>query len=401
MLSFFRRLTKTKLGMAIMTILPIGALAGFALGDISNFGSGNIGFGMGSSTLVRVGDQQVSEREMSEAMQRRLQEVRKQKPDADYATIAPDFETILSALVDQRALIAFANKFGFPLSKRLVDAEIAQIPGTKGLNGQFSEQAYQQFLAQQRLSDSEVRQIIAGGLLQRLLLTPVATNARVSVGMASPYASMLLESREGEVAAVPVDAFKAGLNPTDADLQRFYAANRNRYMIPEQRVLRLARIGQEQVAGVTASDQEIAAYYNSNTATYGAKDMRSLSQAVVADQASANAIAAKVKAGASARRGRGKRGGHLAQGPDPRGLCRDRRRQDGGGGLQRADRRRRRPDPVGLRVGRGQGRFGQDGGRQVAGPGAFRNRREAQPRQAQAGDRGRGRQGPERPRRRQ
>jgi peptidyl-prolyl cis-trans isomerase D len=299
MLSFFRRLTKTKLGMAIMTILPVGALAGFALGDISNFGSGNIGFGMGSSTLVRVGDQQVSEREMSEAMQRRLQEVRKQKPDADYATIAPDFETILSALVDQRALIAFANKFGFPLSKRLVDAEIAQIPGTKGLNGQFSEQAYQQFLAQQRLSDSEVRQIIAGGLLQRLLLTPVATNARVSVGMASPYASMLLESREGEVAAVPVDAFKAGLNPTDADLQRFYAANRNRYMIPEQRVLRIARIGQEQVANVTASDQDIAAYYNSNSATYGAKDIRSLSQAVVADQASANAIAAKVKAGAS------------------------------------------------------------------------------------------------------
>ena len=82
--------------------------------------------------------------------------------------------------------MAFANKFGFPLSKRLVDAEIAQIPGTKGLNGQFSEQAYQQFLTQQRLSDSEVRQIIAGGLLQRLLLTPVATNARVSVGMASP-----------------------------------------------------------------------------------------------------------------------------------------------------------------------------------------------------------------------
>ena len=201
--------------MAIMTILPIGALAGFALGDISNFGSGNIGFGMGSSTLVRVGDQQVSEREMSEAMQRRLQEVRKEKADADYATIAPDFETILSALVDQRALIAFANKFGFPLSKRLVDAEIAQIPGTKGLNGQFSEQAYQQFLAQQRLSDSEVRQIIAGGLLQRLLLTPVATNARVSVGMASPYASMLLESREGEVAAVPWTRSRpASIRPT-------------------------------------------------------------------------------------------------------------------------------------------------------------------------------------------
>ena len=36
--------------------------------------------------------------------------------------------------------------------------------GTKGLNGQFSEQAYQPFLAQQRLTDAEVRELIAGGL---------------------------------------------------------------------------------------------------------------------------------------------------------------------------------------------------------------------------------------------
>jgi peptidyl-prolyl cis-trans isomerase D len=299
MLRFFRRLTKTKAGMALMAIVPIAALAGFAASDISNFGSGNIGFGMGSSTLARVGDQQVSEREMSDAMQRRLQDVRKEKPEANYTTIAGDFETILGALIDERTLIAFADKFGFHLSKRLIDAEIAQIPGTKGLNGQFSEQAYQGFLAQQRLSDAEVRQVIAGGLLQRLLLTPVATNARVSVGMATPYASMMLESREGEVAAIPIGAFRAGLNPTDADLQSFYAANRNRYMIPEQRVLRIARIGPEQVAGVSASDQEIAGYYKANQATYAAKNVRSLSQAVVPDQATANAIAAKVQAGAT------------------------------------------------------------------------------------------------------
>ncbi len=299
MLRFFRRLTKTKAGMALMAVVPIGALAGFAISDIQNFGSGNIGFGMGSSQLAEVGDQVVSEREMNDAMQRRLQEVRRERPEADYATVAADFETILNALIDQRTLIAFADKYGFHLSKRLVDAEIAQIPGAKGLNGQFSEQAYQGFLAQQRLSDAEVRQVIAGGLLQRLMLTPVATNARVSVGMARPYASMLLESREGEAALIPLAVFRAGLNPSEAQLQQYYSANRNRYIVPEQRVLRIARIGPEQVAGVAASDQEVAAYYNANKAAYAARDTRTISQAVVGDQAAANAIAAKVKAGAT------------------------------------------------------------------------------------------------------
>jgi peptidyl-prolyl cis-trans isomerase D len=299
MLSSLRNLQKTKVGTVIVGLLGLLGLIGFASTGVTNFGSGNLGFGMGSSTLAKVGDQQVTEQEMSEAMQRRLQQVRQQKPEADYATIVGDFETLLNELIDQKTLMAFADKFHFPLSKRLIDAEIAQIPQTKGLNGQFSEQAYQQFLAQQRLTDPQVRQILAGGLLERYLLTSVAANARVSVGMATPYAAMLLESREGEGAVVPVAAFRSGLKPTDAELQQYYTANRNRYMVPEQRVLRIARIGPEQVANVTASDQEIAAYYNAHKADYASKDTRSISQAVVQDQATANGIAQRAKAGAT------------------------------------------------------------------------------------------------------
>jgi peptidyl-prolyl cis-trans isomerase D len=299
MLSFFRRVSKSKIGTFVMAFILIAILAGFAIADLSNFGSGQVGFGTTSGTLAKVGNQQVTEREMSEAMQRRLQEARQQRPEADYASIIGDFDAILDALLDQRTLMAFADKYRFPLSKRLVDAEIAQIPQTKGLNGQFSEQAYQAFLSQQRLSDEQVRLILSGGLLQRLLLTPVATNARMPVGMATPYASMLLETREGEAALIPTDAFKAGLSPTDPQLQQFYTANRARYMIPEQRALRIARVGPEQVTGVTASDAEIAAYYNANKATYAPSDTRSLTQVVVPDQATASAIAQRARGGAA------------------------------------------------------------------------------------------------------
>ncbi len=153
MLISLRRLQKTKVGTAVIALFFIMILIGFASTGVTNFGSGNLGFGLGSSTLAKVGGEQITEPEMSEAMQRRLQQVRQQKPDADYATIAGDFDTLLNDLIDQKTLLAFAEKFHFPLSKRLVDAEIAQIPQTKGLNGQFNEQAYQAFLAQQRLTD--------------------------------------------------------------------------------------------------------------------------------------------------------------------------------------------------------------------------------------------------------
>jgi peptidyl-prolyl cis-trans isomerase D len=297
MLASFRRLSKSTVGSIVMVLFVVAILASFAMADISSVGSGN--FGLGSSTLVKVGKQQVTDRDMARAMERRLAEVRQRNPEADYAAIANDYDAILASLVDQRSLEAFADKYGLILSKRLIDAEIAGIPGTRGLDGKFSDQAYQAFLAQQRMTDQEVRRLINGAMMQRMLLTPVASNARVPVGMAAPYASMLLEARQGDVATVPIAPFRAGLKPTDADLQSFHAANRNRYMVPEQRVLRIARIGPAQVAGVAATDQEIAAYYKANQATYGAKDVRVISQAVVPDRNAANAIAARARGGAS------------------------------------------------------------------------------------------------------
>lgn len=300
MLSFFRRLANSKIGAWAVAIVGIAILAGFAMGDLSNFGTGITGMGMSSNTLAKVGGQTVDEREMSDLLQRRLQQVREQQPNADYASIMGDFNGILGELIDQKALMAFADKFDFPISKRLIDAEIAQIPAAKGINGQVTDHSYQAFLAQQHLTDRQVRELITGSLLQRLLLTPVATNARVPVGIATPYASMLLEQREGEAALVPADAFKTGLKPTDAQLQQFYTANRSvRYMIPEQRVLRIARVGPDEVANVTASDKEIADYYNQHKDQYAPADTRSLSQVVVQDQATANAIAQRAKAGAT------------------------------------------------------------------------------------------------------
>ena len=296
MFKFIRNATKSKIGTAVLVLFLLAIVASFAMADVSGVLSGGVGGGQ-RTELASVGSQKITDREMDSAMERRLAEVRQQDPQADYSAIAGDFEGVLAALIDEQALRAFADKYGFNLSKRLVDAEIASIPGTRDLSGRFSEQAYANFLAQQRLTDAEVRRLISSSMLQRLLLAPVAANPRVPVGMARPYASMLLETREGQVAFVPAAAFRQGLNPSEQDIQRYYAANQGRYMVPEQRVLRMARIGPDQVARVSATDEEIAAYYQQNQAQYAAREVRTINQAVVPDQATAQQIAARARGG--------------------------------------------------------------------------------------------------------
>src|SRR6478672_1516565 len=299
MLSFFRRISKSTVGTIIAGLFLIAILASFAISDISNFGSGTLGFGLGNSTLAKVGNYQVTDREMGDVMQRRLQQMRKENPNASYADIARDFDPILDELIDEKTLFAFADKYGFRLSKRLIDAEIAHLPGVQSLNGQVTQQSYQQFLTEQRLTDQQVRQILSTGLFQRLMLVPVASNARMPIGVASPYAAMLLEARQGEAAVIPFTLFAEGLKPSDKELQSFYAANRARYMVPEQRVVRFARIGGEQVASVAATDNEVTDYYNAHPVAYASREIRTISQAVTSDRKLADAIAARAKAGAT------------------------------------------------------------------------------------------------------
>lgn len=296
MLSSFRRLSKSKVGTAILVLFLLGIVASFALADMSSI---NGSTAQSSGTLAAVGKEKVSERDFSTAMDRLLTAARQENPEATYANIAGEAPALLAQLIDETALRVFADRTGMPFSRRLIDGQIAALPQTRGLDGKFSQEAYNAFLASQRLTDAQLRRFISGDLVRRTLLGTAAANARVPVGVATQYASMLLERREGELVLIRNDAFRAGLSPSAGDLQAFYAQNRQRYMVPEQRVLRIAPIGPEQVAGVAPSEAEIAAYYNANRTTYAGREIRVLSQAVVPTREAANAIAARARGGAN------------------------------------------------------------------------------------------------------
>lgn len=293
MFAAMRRLSKSKFGTAIFVVFLLTILASFALADLNSFGGG----GTRSGQLAVVGDEQVTDRDLSTAAKQALNQIREQNPTADYSALASQFGAIVDGLIDERTIEAFANDHGFILSKRLVDAQIASIPQTRGLDGKFSEQAYAAFLQQQQMTDADIRRLIANGLVQRQIVAPAAVNYKVPMGVARPYASMLLERREGELALVAIDQFAGGLNPSDGDLQTYYAANRQRYLLPEQRVLKYAPITADTIKPAAPTDAEIAAYYNANKASYAGNESRVISQAVVQDKAVADGIAARARAG--------------------------------------------------------------------------------------------------------
>lgn len=299
MLTFFRRMFTSKIG-AVVAALFVGIIAlAFAMSDMT--GSG-FSMGQSSDTLVSVEGETVRANELTEQINRQLANARQQEPGLDMNSFLAGgaFEGILEQMVSAKAMVAFGRDQGFTVSKRMVDGEIASIPAFQNLAGQFDDAAFRSALRAQNLSEHQVRADIAGSLVQRQILLPVAGSPKVPDAMARHYASLLLEQRSGTVGLIPSAAMAGGAEPSDADINAFFKANVDRYTIPERRVLRYAFVGPEQVAAAAApTEAEIEAAYRADSAKYGARQTRTLSQVVLPTEAAARALAAKVAGGAS------------------------------------------------------------------------------------------------------
>ena len=298
MLSVFRSFIRSKFG-ALFAILFLGVIAAaFILGDLT---SGQFGNSLGGGgTAASAKGHKLSQGEFQDRVQRVFENARRSNPGLQIADFFAQggAAQVYDQLVASLTLRAFADDQGVHISKRLVDAQIAQIPAFQDAAGNFSQENFRQLLIRERLTEQALRDDISREILQRQLLAPIGLGARPSETLVLPYASLLLEARQGTVAAIPAVAFLDEKSPTDAQLADYYRKNSARFTIPEQRRIRYAVVDAARFAQASQpSEAEIAGYYNQNKAAYAAKQNRSIEQLVLPTQAGAKAIADQVKAG--------------------------------------------------------------------------------------------------------
>uniref|UniRef100_UPI0035CCA6A6 peptidylprolyl isomerase n=1 Tax=uncultured Sphingomonas sp. TaxID=158754 RepID=UPI0035CCA6A6 len=299
MLSFFRRMIAHRFGGAIA--LGFVALLGlaFVLSDRSGLSGSGSTVAKGD-VVATVGKKTISVTELQTAVQRDMDGYRQQQPTLTMAQYVAGggFDATLERLIDSTALRQFAQAQGMVVGKPAVDAVIAAQPGLSGLDGKFSQQKYDTVLKQIGMTDADVRlQTTDQILVKQLWQSPMKAN-QVPLQLALPYSSLLLEKRSGVIGFIPTQAIPAGPAPTEAELNTYYTRNVGRYNVPERRSLRYAIVNPATIAAeATPTDAEIAAAYQAQSAKYAAADLRTIVQVVVADQAAATALAAKVRAG--------------------------------------------------------------------------------------------------------
>ena len=300
MLLFFRSFFKSKFGLAItFAFLALIAFA-FASSDVAN--TGMFGGVAGGERVAVVGDERIDSAELAQSASTALDRLRQDNPALSMpAFIAQGgLEEVLDQLIARYAIATYAERFGLRAGDNLINSEIRQIGAFRGPDGNFSADAYNQTLAAQGLTDAMVRQDIGSGLLAQQMLVPASFGATIPLSLATRYARLFKERREGATGFLPSGAFFPEGDPSAAQLQAYYQENRGDFIRPERRVIRYALFGEDEIEDAIApTDAEIAARYRENSAEYAASEARSFTQLIVPTQQAAQAIRQRVAAGAS------------------------------------------------------------------------------------------------------
>lgn len=294
MISFFRRALSSWLVLGLLGLIMIAFI-------VTGVGtpSGLDKLGGGSSQIAKIGSASLGVREANQNIESQLDGARQQQPGLDMATFVRKggADQVIDQMINSRAFEEFGRRSGMVVSQRLVDGEIASIQAFKGPTGAFDRNTFLAALAQRKLSEASVRADIARDKMTTALIVPAAGAARAPAGLVTPYASLLLETRAGQIAFVPSAAVPQGAPPSEADLSQFYGRNTVRYTVPETRVIRYAVFDRKRFEGMQATEAEIAQAYKANSAQYASKEMRVFSQVIVPDQKTAQTIANAAKAG--------------------------------------------------------------------------------------------------------
>ena len=293
MITAIRNLFSSTLGkvIALAFIGLIGVL--FALSDVGNTGFGG---GMGDTAVADVGDEQVSIGELRQSINQAYDRARQQQPGLTReAFVAEAFDPILDDVIQGAAFRQFARQLGFGVSERQIDGQIAD--AFAGVSGSFDETRYKAYLRDTGTSEIQLRRNFETLLLMQQLAQPAGTTPRTGNGMALPYAALLVEERRGQATFIPASRFAPAADPGDAVLQKHLKDNRSLFSIPERRILQYAVFDRSVAPVAAVTDKEVADIYKANAARFAASETRRFMQVIAQDQAAANAIAAKVRAG--------------------------------------------------------------------------------------------------------
>ena len=293
MFDFFRKHTRVLQFLLVLLIFP--SFVFFGIQGYSGF------TGTDNDTVAHVAGKAITRNEWETAQREQIDRVRRQMPTVDPKLFdTPEMKRqSLDAVIRERVMQAAAEKLNLVTSDDRLQRLFATDPQfavVRNPDGSVNKDA----LAAQGMSSELFARRLRQDLSQRQVVLGLMGTAFAPVGVAASALDAMFQQREVQIQRFDVTDLISQVNPTDADLEKYYknTANASQFQAPERESIEYVVLDLNALkAGITVTDKDLRDYYAANEKRFTAVEERRASHILVkAEKGASAADRAKAKA---------------------------------------------------------------------------------------------------------
>jgi peptidyl-prolyl cis-trans isomerase D len=282
MLDSFRKIAKTWFGKLLGAFLIVG---------LAGFGISNVIFDIGSDTVARVGDEEITTRQFQRAYNTQLNQFAQQTgqvPTAEQAVGMGIPSVVINQLAAEAAINELGENMGVGVSDDRLGKMLREDPSFAGTLGQFDRTNFLRVLQENGFTEAEYFDLQTRAARRQQLISGLFA------GSAAPEAAQQLVSRyTGDTRTldyfvVNAQAIEPVAEPTEEELAAYLMEHQTEFRTAETRTVDLVALSPEALAATkTVTDAEIAAEYERTEASRIRIERRQIKQVPLATEAQA------------------------------------------------------------------------------------------------------------------
>ncbi|KRA48848.1 hypothetical protein ASD80_17215 [Devosia sp. Root635] len=267
-------------------------MGGLLLVGLAGFGINNVIADLGSNTVAKVGNEDITSRQFLRAYQTQLNQVAQQigsVPTAQDAMSLGIPSMVLQNLAQDAALDQMAEGFGLGVSQSKLSQMLREDPSFQNALGAFNPASFSQVLQMSGLTEAEYFEDQSDAARRQQLILSLFGDTQLPETASNLVNRYAADQRTIEYFALIETNVEPPAAPTEEELAAYLSEHQAEFRTVETRNVQMLRLSTADLAATkTISDDAIAAEYERTKATLSKAERRTIQQVVLnADQVTA------------------------------------------------------------------------------------------------------------------
>ncbi len=271
MFETIRNNSKILMGLLVLLIIPSFVL--FGVDGYSNMGNRG-------AVVAKVGDLEITQQEWDAIHQQEVDRIRASAPNLDPKMLGSEEARYasLERMVNDRLIAVAAEKQLLVTSDQRLANYLQQDPSIaslRGPDGKLDMDRYRQLAASQGMTPEMFEARVRRDLSNQQVLSSLQASAVASQRQTDTALQAYLQRREIQIQRFEPAAFAAKVQVTDADLEKFYQTQSERFRSPESADVEYLVLDAAALAKtIQLPEQDVKTYYEQNLQRLAGQEQR-------------------------------------------------------------------------------------------------------------------------------